>query len=242
MPVVDAARVLRQHSNGKCSVYLVRAICLVACKAFQAPPFLRLTDDGPVLEPLEFAAALLRGLEEAIRADLEPDRVAKVQILALMHLHNDGRSGVDTSLRHLSQAICEAWLLSLHHVVPSNPDREQCDSLWWTLRNLDRLNKPITAGAAPFMIDDSDVGIKRPEVRADGYRSQVMGTALRLGDLMVKATRVYKATSTAVVDDCEVFPELGEVTEGMGFAMFYRPHQGASYSTRPLYIQRQLTE
>jgi hypothetical protein len=189
-------------------------------------------DDTPLLEPLEFASTLLTGLDVAIRADLEPDRVTKVQILALMHLHNDGPSGVDRSLRHLSQAICEAWSLSLHHRVPGNPDQDQCDLLWWSLRNLDRLNKPITAGAAPFMIDDSDISIKRTAPMKNSYRSQLMDVALALGDLMVKATKVYKASSTAVVDDCDEFPSLSDLTSGTEFDRFYRPHQGAFHKSR----------
>lgn len=82
VPVVDGATVLRDHSNGRCSIYLVRAICLVICKTKQAIPFLRLSDNGAVLKPLDFASKLLSGLDAALKADLEPDRLVKIQILA----------------------------------------------------------------------------------------------------------------------------------------------------------------
>jgi hypothetical protein len=78
IPIMDGASVFRDYSNGKSSTYLVRAICLVTCKIKQAAPCLRLVGGGPVLEPLEFASELLTGLDAAMKADLEPDRVTKI--------------------------------------------------------------------------------------------------------------------------------------------------------------------
>ncbi|KAM5341921.1 hypothetical protein ACJ41O_014952 [Fusarium nematophilum] len=224
IPTMDAASVFRDFSNGRSSIYLVRAICLVVCKAKQAAPFLRLSEDGPLLNHMDFASKLLAGLDAAIKADLEPDRVTKIQVLALMHLDNDGQGGVDRSSSYLSQAINEAWAVSLHFKVNGNPDQEQCDYLWWCLRNFDRLNKPIM-GAAPFLIDDTDISIKRIAARKGSYRSQLMGVALVLGDLMATATKVYKASSTARVDDCHDFPSFLELTSGTGFDSFHRSHR-----------------
>ncbi|KAF5000299.1 hypothetical protein FDECE_11247 [Fusarium decemcellulare] len=212
---MDAGSVFRDLSNGQSSIFLVRAICLVICKAKQASSFLRLTEDGPLLNHMDFASKLLDGLDAAIKADLEPDRVTKIQILTLMHLHNDGQYGVDRSSSYLSQAISEAWSLPLHHKVHGNPDQEQWDYLWWSLRNFDRLNKPIM-GAAPFIIDDTDISIKRIASKRGNYRSQLMGVALVLGDLMATATRVYKASSKATVDDCHEFPSLKDLTSDTG--------------------------
>lgn len=225
LPIVDGARVFRDYSNGQSSLYLVRAVCLVISKAKQAAPFLRLQQDGPVLAPLEFASKLLIGLDAALKADLELDRVTKIQILALMHLHNDGMAGMDRSSNHLSQAISEAWALSLHWKIPGNADQEQCDYLWWTLRNLDRLNKPIQ-GAAPFIIDDKDVAIERVNPTESNHRSQVMGVSLILGDLMIVATKVYKATSTATSDDnFDIIPPLQAIEDETSFAGFHRAHR-----------------
>ncbi|OAA61992.1 hypothetical protein SPI_04851 [Niveomyces insectorum RCEF 264] len=223
IPLLDGSGVFRGHSNGQSSVYLIRAMCLVACKTKQAAPFLRLRDDGPLLPPLEFASTLLSGLDAAIKADLEPDRITKVQILALMHLHNDGITGTRRSSSYLSQAICEAWSLSLHFNIPGNAEQQACDFLWWTLRNFDRLNKPIMA-AGPFIIDDSDVGIERIAARKDHYRSQIMAIATALGDLMATATKVFKATSTATVDDLQPFPTFSEITAGANLDLFHRSH------------------
>ncbi|RMJ18412.1 hypothetical protein BHE90_001267 [Fusarium euwallaceae] len=223
IPIMDGSSVLRDFSNGQASRYLLRAICLVTCKAKQAAPFLRLTDDGPLLSHQVFASKLLDGLDAAIKANLESNRVIKIQILALMHLHNDGRGGVDRSSMYLTQAIREAWSMSLHLKMPENSD-EDLDYLWWSLRNFDRLNKP-TMGAGPFIIDDTDISIDRIAPRRESYRSQVLHISLVLGDLTVKATKVYKASSTSTVDDCEDFPSLSELTSGTTFDRFHRSHR-----------------
>ncbi|KAK0390660.1 hypothetical protein NLU13_0164 [Sarocladium strictum] len=198
---------------------------MIVCKARQATPFLRLTEEGPLLGSLEFSGKLLQGLEAAVKADLEPDRVTKIQILALMHLNNDGVGGNDRSSNHLAHAISTAWSLSLHWRVPGIPNQEQCSYLWWSLTSLDRLNKPLM-GAAPFMIDDADVGLERPEKTSNDYRSHVINVTLTMGDLIKKATKVYKATSTARCDDQGDFPSLSEVTSGTSFNEFLQSHQG----------------
>ncbi|KAH8171530.1 fungal specific transcription factor [Sarocladium implicatum] len=225
IPLIDGARVFREYSNGQSSIYLVRAMCMVVCKTRQAAPFLRLSEGGPVLAPLKFADHLLQGLEAAIKADLEPDRLTKIQILALMHLHNDGVGGTDRASNHLAQAISAAWSLSIHWHVPGIEDQEQCRLLWWSLRSLDRLNKPVM-GAAPFLIDDADVALDRPQCRSDSYRSQVMAMSLTLGDLMKRATKVYKASFRERTDDMGEFPTLDELTRGTSFVSFHRSHRG----------------
>jgi hypothetical protein len=225
IPVVNGASILRDYSNGQASIYLIRAMCLVVCKSKQAASFLRLSEDGPLLQPMMFTSKIVEGLDAAIKAELEPDRVTKVQILALMHLHNDGLAGVDRSSSNLSQAINEAWAMSLHWNIPLNADQADSDYLWWSLRNFDRLNKPVM-GAAPFIIDDSDIGIGRISPSEGNYRSELMAVSITLGDLMTVATKVYKASSKATVDGCETFPSLAEITYGTMFTRFHKAHRG----------------
>lgn len=225
VPIVDGSTVYRNYSNGQASQHLVKAMCLIACKAQQATPFLRLGHDQPVLGSLEFSERLLGGLDAAIKADLEPERITKVQILALMHLHNDGPGGLDRSSSYLSQAISEAWAICLHLDLAGKADQRHCDFLWWSLRNLDKLNKPIM-GASPFFIDDTDVGIRRIPPQVTSYRSQIMVVTMALGDLMKVATRVYKASAGAVADDCHNFPSLGDITSGTDFDSFHQLHRG----------------
>lgn len=225
IPIIDGTSVLCDYSNGQSSIFLTRAICLVTCKVKQARPFLYVADDGPLLTPPEFGSKLLSGLDAAMRADLEPDRLSKVQILTMMHLHNDGIDGPGRSSSYLSQAIHEAWSLLLHWDIPGNENQEQCDFLWWSLRNFDRLNKPIM-GTTPFIIDDTDIAIKRILPRKDSYRSQLMSLSMALGDLMATATKVYKATSAATSDDCRDFPSLEDLTSTIDFSRLHKSHKG----------------
>lgn len=224
VPLVDGTHVYRDYSNGKSSAYLIRAMCMVVCKAPQAMPFLRITEGGPVLEPLEFSSKLLTGLQAAVNASLEPDRVKVIQILALMHLHNDGQGGTNRSSAHLSQAISVAWSMSLHWRVPNGAGMEQCDYLWWTLRNLDRLNKPVMC-AAPFLIDDADIGLERIKAKRSCHRSQVMEVTLALGDLMTSATRIYKASTKTPMKEDRDFPSWAQITSGTSFDTFHKSHQ-----------------
>ncbi|KAJ4144999.1 hypothetical protein LMH87_003864 [Akanthomyces muscarius] len=204
IPLVDGVALLRDSSNHRTSRYLVRAICLVTCKEKQ----------------------LRQGLEAAIHADLEPDKVVKIQILALMHLNNDGVGGCDRASKCLSHAVHEAWSISLHWDIPGNTDQEQCNFLWWTLRNLDRLNKPVMA-AAPFMIDDTDIGIERitPQSGSESYRSQVISIATSLGDLVKSATKVYKATCKVKSDDADHFPNFLDLTSKIEYDCLHKMHK-----------------
>lgn len=224
IPIVDGASLLRDSSNGRASRYVIRAVCLVVCKEKQASPFLRVATDGPVLTPLEFASTLFTGLEAAIQANLEADKVSKIRILALIHLYNDGPGGGDGASKYLSQAIHEAWSISLHWNIPGNTEQEECDFLWWTLRNFDRLNKPVMT-AAPFMIDDTDIGIERVVPQAESYRSQLTAVSTALGDLIKSATRVYKAACRATSDDTDEFPDMEQLTQGVDYDRFHKMHK-----------------
>ncbi|KAF5522798.1 hypothetical protein CGCA056_v007648 [Colletotrichum aenigma] len=82
-------------------------------------------------------------------------------------------------------------------------------------------------GAAPFMIDDTDIALDRIPLTEGDYRSQLMSVSLTLGDLMIAATRVYKASSKATVDDCGEFPSFMQLTSSTSFDSFHRSH--ASY-------------
>ncbi|KAG9188491.1 hypothetical protein G6011_02414 [Alternaria panax] len=79
--------------------------------------------------------------------------------------------------------------------------------------------------AAPFFIDDADIGVERIPPNKDSYRSQIMAVALRLGDLMTIATKAYKAGSTTMVDGCLDFPALPEVMGGSSFNHFHMSHR-----------------
>ncbi|KAK4508668.1 hypothetical protein PRZ48_002407 [Zasmidium cellare] len=166
-----------------------------------------------------------------MQAELETDGLDRVRILALMHLHNDGPRGRERSSKYLSNAINQAWGLAIHHDCrrPEDPKtsyRSACDNLWWTLRNMDRLSK-LVMGVAPFMIDDSDIGIDRVAAQEDDYRSFIMVLSTALGDLVATATRFYKANLTGPVQDISPFPSFSDLTATTTFADFHKSHQEA---------------
>ncbi|KAL2414089.1 hypothetical protein ABEF95_004579 [Exophiala dermatitidis] len=224
IPIVDGERVFRDYSNGRASNYLVNAICLATCKAKLALPFLQLVDDGPVLKPQEFAARLLRGLDAALKSGLETDRIVKIQILALMQLNNDGPAGAERASNYLSQAVSQAWASYLHLTVSGIAEEMDRWFLWWSLRNLDRLNKPVM-GSSPFMIDDADVSTERTPPVQGSYRANVMNVSLLLGDLLASATRLYKASYKIRVDSQEHFPSMSELLAETDFEQFHSLHK-----------------
>lgn len=222
VPIVDGTQVLRDYNSGKASNILVRAICLITCKTEQAVPFLRLNDDDPVLEPLVFAQKLYQGLEAAVEAELECERITQIQVLALLHLYNDGFAGAERASTYLSRAIHNSWFMSLHYNVAGNPIQTQCDMLWWSLRCFDRLNR-IMVGA-PFMVSDNDVQIARP-VPGASYQSQILTVLMSLGDLLAKVEDIYTPNTNQSVGGLEEFTPFLELTKNVRFHEFQSAHQ-----------------
>lgn len=191
LPILNGIKLLRDYTDGRCSIFLIQAICLVTCKTEEAAPYLRLYDDGPLLDPIPFARSLHTGLDAAMKADLEPDRVTKIQILTLMHLHNDGPGGIEESSMHLTQAIHEAWTAGLHIHTPGRTPKDHSSMLWWTIWTLDKINACL--GGRPIVIANRDIDITRPPLESDP-RSQVISLWLRLGDLLDQVIDFYRPT------------------------------------------------
>ncbi|KIW16103.1 hypothetical protein PV08_06154 [Exophiala spinifera] len=192
LPILYGPKLLKEWTDGRCSIFLIQAICLVTCKTEEAAPFLRLYDDGPLLDPIPFARSLHTGLDAAMKADLEPDRVTKIQILTLMHLHNDGPGGLEESSLNLSQAIHDAWSIGLHILTPGRTYKDQFSMLWWTIWALDKFNACL--GGRPVMIADRDIDISPPPLEATP-KSQVITIWLRLGHLLDKVIEFYRPTA-----------------------------------------------
>ncbi|KIV80829.1 hypothetical protein PV11_08305 [Exophiala sideris] len=191
-PILNGPRLLRDWTDGRCSIFLIQAICLVTCKTEEAAPYLRLYDDGPLLDPIPFARSLHTGLDAAMKADLEPDRITKIQILTLMHLHNDGPGGIEESSLHLSQAIHDAWTAGLHILTPGRTLKDSSSMLWWTIWTLDKFN--ACYGGRPIMIANRDIDIARPPLE-DGAKSQVIHLWFRMGDLLDEVIEFYRPTA-----------------------------------------------
>lgn len=230
LPVLDGSDILRKYGKDKLSPLLVNAMCLLACKAAQAAPYLRLTEKGPLSNPSEFAKALYNGLDIAIRMDLEPDRLVRIQILALMSQYHDGRGGVRDASARLSQAIHDSWVLTLHYDIPVRRDQIQCRYIWWTLRALDRLNACLQG--CPPMISDRDSQTPPPLPR-QGYRSDVSFIMYKLGDLQDDVIETYRPNSETLGKiSLQDFPSLRQIAGEVDFDAFPESHRSEppSYS------------
>lgn len=208
-PIVDGAQIFRDYNIGKFSKPLIQAMCMVASKSEQAKPHLRLEQGGPLLKPLIFARTLFNGLDAAMRMDVELDSVVKIQVLCLMHLHNDGPGGVKQASLFLTQAIHEAFSIRLHFLWPGRTARDRHSLLWWCLRNFDKINSCIHGG--PRVINDQDIDLPQPTPGSE-YCSQMITLLTRLGTLISQALEVYRAAHRqelrGIENDFPDFPEL----------------------------------
>jgi hypothetical protein len=212
LPILDGTKLLKDYTSGQCSLFLVQALCLVTCKVPEVSQFLRLYEGGPLLDPIPFARSLHTGLDAAMKADLEPDRMTKVQILTLMHLHNDGPGGIEESSQHLSLAIHDAWTAGLHVLTPGRTTKDEASLLWWTLWCLDKINACI--GGRPCMIADRDIDVARPP--PDANRCAPITAWIRLGDLLDQVIDFYRPTADQGASGWEdEFPSWNSILEGI---------------------------
>lgn len=211
LPIIDCKKLLVEYTNGEASVFLVQAICLVACKTEEAIPYLRLYEDGPLMDPIPFARALHTGLDAAMKADLEADRFTKVQIMTLMSLHNDGPGGIEESSMHLVMAIHDGQTTGLHISTPGRTLNDQGAMLWWTLWTLDKFNACL--GGRPLVIADRDIDIKRPTLEPN-VRSQTLAIWLAMGDLLDQIIEFYRPAADQDAAGWEGdFPSFEKITE-----------------------------
>lgn len=210
LPIVDIQKLRDDlEHNAEVSFWLLQAIALVACKVEETHPYLKLSEEGQLMEPIPFARALHTGLDAAVKADLEGDRFVKVQILTLMSLHNDGPGGVEESSLHLVMAIHDAQTTGLHINTPGRTRNDQKAMLWWTLWCLDKFNACL--GGRPLVIADRDIDIAKP-VLENTSRSQTMGVWLELGGLLDQVIAYYRPVAPASAGWEGHFPSFDELT------------------------------
>jgi hypothetical protein len=233
LPLFDDGIFLHQFRHGSASNFLINAICLVACKTEDATNYLRLVHDGPVLPPFAFARALYVGLEGAMKADLEADRITKVQILALLSLHNDGPNGVEESSIHLTEAIHHAHTAAIQvHYSGERPEGHP-RMLYWCLWSLDKINASVAG--RPVTIADRDIGITRPILENEPiFQGFIMWLAV--SDLLAQVISYYRPISSQDATGWEAdFPAFHQLIDVQFFRTLQQSHQGRQLRSQKWY-------
>ncbi|KAL2844311.1 hypothetical protein BJY01DRAFT_215098 [Aspergillus pseudoustus] len=169
LPLVDSKSFSPDPSDARPSVFLERAVCLVAAKDKEACSHLRLTSNGPLVTARKFCSEVYSGLVGAMDAGLEQDRITRIRILALMSLHFEGYEGTEAASMHICQAIHQAQTSGLHLERPNRLPGDPLTKLFWCLWTLDKVHASI--GGRPVLLADQDIGLKRPDLTSGGPRS-----------------------------------------------------------------------
>ncbi|KAJ5668786.1 hypothetical protein N7462_009856 [Penicillium macrosclerotiorum] len=207
-PLVDQNTFIMAQRAGSTSTFLERAICLVAAKDQSASPHLRLVNDGPVLTSRQFCTTLYKGLVAAMDAELEPDRLTRVRVLALMSLHCEGYEGAEAASLHLCQAIHQAQTVGLHLDRPGRTSEDPLFRLFWCLWTLDKMHASI--GGRPVLLADRDIGIEKPNMQAQGPHG-AFGVWLAVSDLLATVISFYRPSAGVTNGWEEGFPAFEDI-------------------------------
>ncbi|KAJ5150955.1 uncharacterized protein N7482_010207 [Penicillium canariense] len=193
---------------GTASVFLERAICLVAAKDRAARPHLRLTETGPVMTPRQFCTEIYKGLVSAMDAELEPDRYTRIRVLALMSLHCEGYEGAEAASLHLCQAIHQAQTVGLHLDRPDRRSGDPLFQLFWCLWTLDKMHACI--GGRPVLLADRDIGIEKPGLQMQASPGSFR-VWLAVSDLLATIISFYRPSAGVTSGWEEGFPAFEDI-------------------------------
>ncbi|KAJ5172333.1 transcriptional regulator family: Fungal Specific TF [Penicillium capsulatum] len=205
IPLVDREAFTSTLAENSKSVFLERAICLVAAKDRDARPHLRLAVDGSLLPAREFCSEIYKGLAAAMDADLETDRLARIRVLALMSLHCEGYEGAEAASLHLCQAIHQAQTVGLHLDRPGRTSADPLVKLFWCLWTLDKMHASI--GGRPVLLADRDIGIEKPDTKIQG----AFGVWLAISDLLATVISFYRPSAGTTSGWEEGFPAFEDI-------------------------------
>lgn len=237
IPLVDKEAFISALAEDSLSVFLEKAICLVAAKDHDASPHLRLVINGPVLSARVFCSEIYRELAAAMDADLETDRLARIRVLALMSLHCEGYEGAEAASLHLCQAIHQAQTVGLHLDRPGRTSADPLVKLFWSLWTLDKMHASI--GGRPVLLADRDIGIEKPNRNIRG----AFGVWLAISDLLATVISFYRPSASTASGWEEGFPAfediVGEDASSVDFAtlgVFHDPSSPCSLVPRSVLL------
>ncbi|GKZ33240.1 hypothetical protein AbraIFM66950_003036 [Aspergillus brasiliensis] len=239
LPLVDQASFTQANSDGIASVFLERAICLVAAKDRAAGPHLRFSNDGPLISSRSFCSKLYQSLVVALNVGLELDRLRRIRILALMSLHCEGYEGAEAASMHLCQAIHQAQTVGLHLDRPGRTPGDSLFNLFWCLWGLDRMHACI--GGRPVILSDCDIGLEKPKMQDLSPRS-AFDIWFAISDLLSTVISLYRPSSDHTVGWEGEFPAFEGITgdrlrDDLDFATLVTHRSDES---RPSYVRQGL--
>lgn len=236
VPLLDEHEFISAQTEGSSSVFLERAICLVAAKDRTAASHLRLIEHGEVMNTRQFCSELYNGLVAAIDAELEPNRLTRIRVLALMSLHCEGYEGAEAASLHLCQAIHQAQTVGLHL---DRPDRKPADplvQLFWCLWTLDKIHASI--GGRPVLLADRDIGIEKPKGHAQNLPG-AFGVWLAISDLLATVISFYRPSASNACGWEDGFPAFEDIVGGNAQGSLDFATLGLSLP--PIWIRTRLT-
>lgn len=87
LPLLDEAEFRRDHAGGIVPEPLAHALCLVAAKAPEAAPHLRLNESTAPISAREFCSRLHASITAALRVPCKFEKITLIRILALASLY-----------------------------------------------------------------------------------------------------------------------------------------------------------
>lgn len=210
VPLLDIEALRAAQTNASASTFLERAICLVAAKDLSASPDLVLVEGGPVVSSRQFCGEVYKGLVAAMEAELEPDRLTRIRILALMSLHCEGHEGAEAASLHLCQAIHQAQTVGLHLDRPGRTSADPLARLFWCLWTLDKMHASI--GGRPVLVADRDIGVPKPDSQVLEVRG-AFAVWLAVSDLLATVISFYRPSAGVTSGWEEGFPAFEDIVE-----------------------------
>ncbi|KAH8732487.1 fungal-specific transcription factor domain-containing protein [Phaeosphaeriaceae sp. PMI808] len=198
LPLVDQELFLEQYDQGREPKILMQAICIVASKHADAAKALTLDEDHQILTPRDFSQRLYHAVIIGIEAKLEKNRVALIQILALISLHCEGPDGAEQASMHLAQAIHHAHTFGLQfgHQWKNQSSESQgnLEDVFWCLWSLDKINACMNG--RPLLMHDRDNSLRQlpsdPEKRSSPF-----GIWLQISEMLDKVIDYYRPGRSA---------------------------------------------
>lgn len=211
VPLLDEHEFMSAQTEGISSAFLERAVCLVSAKDRAAAPQLRLIENGDVMDTRQFCSELYKGLVAAMDAELEPDRLTRIRIRALMSLHCEGYEGAEAASLHLCQAIHQAQTIGLHLDRPGRKPADPLVQLFWCLWTLDKVHASISG--RPVLLADRDIGIEKPNTHAQRLPGP-FGVWLAISDLLATVISFYRPSASNTSGWEEGFPAFEDIVGG----------------------------